>query len=32
MRLMASIIPDGVHLPDYVVKNFVRTKGVDRCF
>ena len=29
-ELMASIIPDGVHLPDYVVKNFVRTKGVDR--
>jgi N-acetylglucosamine-6-phosphate deacetylase len=29
-ELAASIIPDGVHLPDYVVKNFVRTKGVDR--
>ena len=29
-ELMASIIPDGVHLPDYVVKNFIRTKGVDR--
>jgi N-acetylglucosamine-6-phosphate deacetylase len=29
-ELVASIIPDGVHLPDYVVKNFVRTKGVDR--
>jgi N-acetylglucosamine-6-phosphate deacetylase len=29
-ELVASIIPDGVHLPDYVVKNFVRAKGVDR--
>jgi N-acetylglucosamine-6-phosphate deacetylase len=29
-QLVASIIPDGVHLPDYVVRNFVRTKGVDR--
>jgi N-acetylglucosamine-6-phosphate deacetylase len=28
--LIATIIPDGVHLPDYVVKNFVRAKGVDR--
>jgi N-acetylglucosamine-6-phosphate deacetylase len=28
--LVASIIPDGVHLPDYIVKNFVRTKGVNR--
>jgi len=28
--LMASIIVDGIHLPDYVVKNFVRAKGVDR--
>ena len=28
--LMASIIVDGIHLPDYVVKNFVRSKGVDR--
>ena len=28
--LMASIIVDGVHLPDYVVKNFVRAKGIDR--
>jgi N-acetylglucosamine-6-phosphate deacetylase len=28
--LMASIIADGVHLPDYVVKNFIRAKGVDR--
>jgi N-acetylglucosamine-6-phosphate deacetylase len=25
--LMASIIADGIHLPDYVVKNIVRTKG-----
>ncbi len=29
-ELMASIITDGVHLPDYVVKNFVRAKGVER--
>ncbi|HSB05610.1 MAG TPA: amidohydrolase family protein, partial [Thermodesulfobacteriota bacterium] len=29
-ELMASIIPDGVHLPHYIVKNFIRTKGVDR--
>ena len=28
--LMASIIVDGIHLPDYVVKNFVRAKGTDR--
>jgi N-acetylglucosamine-6-phosphate deacetylase len=28
--LMASIIVDGIHLPDYVVKNFIRAKGVDR--
>ncbi len=28
--LMASIIADGIHLPDFVVQNFVRTKGVDR--
>ena len=28
--LMASIIADGVHLPDYVVKNFIRAKGIDR--
>lgn len=27
---MASIIADGVHLPDYVVKNFIRAKGIDR--
>jgi N-acetylglucosamine-6-phosphate deacetylase len=27
---MASIIVDGIHLPDYVVKNFIRAKGVDR--
>jgi len=26
--LMASIIVDGIHLPDYVVQNFVRAKGV----
>ena len=29
-ELMASIITDGVHLPAYVVKNFVRAKGVER--
>lgn len=29
-ELMASIIADGVHLPDYVVKNFVRAKGIER--
>jgi N-acetylglucosamine-6-phosphate deacetylase len=28
--LMASIITDGVHLPDYVVKNFTRAKGTGR--
>jgi len=28
--LVASIIPDGVHLPDYIVKNFVRAKEVNR--
>ena len=28
--LMASIIADGVHLPDYVVKNFIRAKGAAR--
>jgi N-acetylglucosamine-6-phosphate deacetylase len=28
--LMASIIADGVHLPDYVVKNFIRAKGAER--
>jgi len=28
--LMASIIADGIHLPDYVVKNIVRTKGPER--
>ncbi|HSR10602.1 MAG TPA: N-acetylglucosamine-6-phosphate deacetylase, partial [Thermodesulfobacteriota bacterium] len=28
--LMASIIPDGIHLPDYVVKNFMRAKGTDK--
>ena len=28
--LIASIIADGIHLPDYVVKNFVRGKGIDR--
>jgi N-acetylglucosamine-6-phosphate deacetylase len=28
--LMASIIVDGIHLPDYVVKNFIRAKGVER--
>lgn len=28
--LMASIIADGVHLPDYVFKNYVRSKGIDR--
>lgn len=29
-RLLASIITDGIHLPDYVVKNFIRAKGVER--
>ena len=28
--LMASIIADGVHLPDYVVQNFIRAKGAGR--
>ena len=28
--LLASIITDGIHLPDYVVKNFIRAKGVDQ--
>jgi N-acetylglucosamine-6-phosphate deacetylase len=28
--LMASLIVDGHHLPDYVVKNMIRCKGVDR--
>jgi N-acetylglucosamine-6-phosphate deacetylase len=28
--LMASIIADGIHLPDYVVKNFIRAKGAER--
>lgn len=28
--LMASIIVDGIHLPDYVVKNILRAKGPDR--
>jgi N-acetylglucosamine-6-phosphate deacetylase len=28
--LMASIIVDGIHLPDYLVKNFIRAKGVER--
>jgi N-acetylglucosamine-6-phosphate deacetylase len=29
-QLMVSIITDGVHLPPYVVKNYVRAKGIDR--
>jgi len=29
-QLMASIITDGVHLPHYVVKNYIRAKGIDR--
>ena len=29
-QLIATIITDGIHLPDYVVKNFVRSKGIDR--
>ncbi|RJQ56157.1 MAG: N-acetylglucosamine-6-phosphate deacetylase [Desulfobacteraceae bacterium] len=29
-RLMASIICDGLHLPDYFVKNVVRAKGKSR--
>jgi N-acetylglucosamine-6-phosphate deacetylase len=28
--LMASIIVDGIHLPDYVVRNFIRAKGIER--
>ncbi len=28
--LIASIIVDGIHLPPYVVKNFVRAKGIER--
>jgi N-acetylglucosamine-6-phosphate deacetylase len=28
--LMASIIPDGTHLPNYFVKNLVRAKGRTR--
>ncbi len=28
--LMASIIVDGIHLPDYIVKNFIRAKGIDQ--
>jgi N-acetylglucosamine-6-phosphate deacetylase len=28
--LMASIICDGIHLPDYFVKNVVRAKGIPR--
>jgi N-acetylglucosamine-6-phosphate deacetylase len=29
-QLMVSIITDVVHLPPYVVKNYVRAKGIDR--
>jgi N-acetylglucosamine-6-phosphate deacetylase len=29
-QLTATIITDGIHLPDYVVRNFVRSKGIDR--
>jgi len=29
-QLIATIITDGIHLPHYVVRNFVRSKGVDR--
>jgi N-acetylglucosamine-6-phosphate deacetylase len=29
-RLMASIIVDGIHLPEDVVKYYVRTKGINR--
>lgn len=29
-QLMATIITDGIHLPPYVVRNFVRSKGKDR--
>jgi N-acetylglucosamine-6-phosphate deacetylase len=28
--LTASIIVDGIHLPDYVVRNFIRAKGIER--
>ena len=28
--LMASIIVDGIHLPDYVIKNIIRAKGSER--
>jgi N-acetylglucosamine-6-phosphate deacetylase len=28
--LMASIITDGIHLPDYVIKNIVKAKGLER--
>ncbi len=27
---MASLITDGIHLPDYVVKNIIRAKGAER--
>ena len=29
-QLIATIIVDGIHLPHYVVRNFVRSKGIDR--
>jgi len=29
-QLVASIITDGIHLPFYVMKNYVRAKGIDR--
>ena len=29
-QLIATIITDGIHLPQYVVRNFVRSKGIDR--
>ncbi len=29
-QLTATIITDGIHLPNYVVRNFVRSKGIDR--
>ena len=28
--LMASIIVDGIHIPDYAVRNYIRAKEVDR--
>jgi N-acetylglucosamine-6-phosphate deacetylase len=28
--LMATIIPDGIHLPHGIVKDYVRAKGIDR--